>query len=134
LVDIVVTDENLHAVSLRSRGLMGPAAGGSMAAGYWRTDMKDAGAGGIRGTNQRRFSKSCLPMAPITEAIARLASIAMIEVCPQLNPIPMPTRKKLNSDPSAKMTHLVSSNSRAVLPLNEALGHSIGKIAATTGG
>jgi exonuclease VII large subunit len=33
----------------------------------------------------------------------------MIAVCPQLNSIPMPTRKKPNSDQPAKMIHLVSS-------------------------
>jgi len=45
----------------------------------------------------------------MAEAIAKLATIAMIAVCPQLNPIPMPTRKKPNSDQPAKMIHLVSS-------------------------
>src|SRR4030088_3461484 len=45
----------------------------------------------------------------MAETSAKLATIAMIAVCPQLNPIPMPTRKKPNSDQPAKMTHLVSS-------------------------
>jgi len=52
----------------------------------------------------------------MAEAIAKLATIAMIAVCPQLNPIPMPTRKKPNSDQLAKMTHLVSSIISFVYP------------------
>jgi hypothetical protein len=34
----------------------------------------------------------------MAERIAKLATMAMIAVCPELNPIPVPTRKKPNSD------------------------------------
>lgn len=37
----------------------------------------------------------------MAERIAKLATMAMIAVCPQLNPIPVPTRKKPNSDQAA---------------------------------
>ena len=46
-----------------------------------------AGAEWTRAGNPYRWS---IPMA---EAIAKLATIAMIAVCPQLNPTPMPTKK-----------------------------------------
>jgi hypothetical protein len=59
LVDIVVTDENLHGRSSSIERLMGPMA---KRPGHWRTDMHNSGANGTRGTNQRRHSKLCLPM------------------------------------------------------------------------
>jgi hypothetical protein len=39
----------------------------------------------------------------------------MIAVCPQLIPIPMPTRKKPNTDQPAKMTHFVSGMVAALM-------------------
>ena len=59
LVDIVVTDENLHGRSSSIERLMGPMA---KRPGHWRTDMHNSGADGTRGTNQRRHLKLCLPM------------------------------------------------------------------------
>jgi hypothetical protein len=55
------------------------------------------------------------PSIRIAETIAKLATIAMIAVCPQLIPIPMPTRKKPNTDQPAKMTHFVSSMVAALM-------------------
>ena len=49
----------------------------------------------------------------MAERIAKLATMAMIAVCPQLNPIPVPTRKKPNSDQPAYMIHLVWSMGHA---------------------
>ena len=43
LVDIVVADENLHAVLLFDRAVNGPMA---KALGHWRTDMHNSGADG----------------------------------------------------------------------------------------
>jgi hypothetical protein len=47
LVDIVVTDENLHGRSSSIERLMGPMA---KRPGHWRTDMHNSGADGTRGT------------------------------------------------------------------------------------
>ena len=60
LVDIVVADENLHAVFLFDRAVNGPDGQGARA--NWRTDMHNSGADNTSGTNQRRYLKSCLPM------------------------------------------------------------------------
>ena len=57
LVDIVVTDENLHAAFLFDRAVDGPGGADRWPSrpGHWRTDMHNAGADGTRGTNQRRY-------------------------------------------------------------------------------
>ena len=60
LVDIVVADENLHAALLFDRAVDGPDGQGARATGA--RICNNAGADGTRGTNQRRFLKSCLPM------------------------------------------------------------------------
>src|SRR6476660_1992612 len=59
LVDIVVTDENLHGRSSSIERLMGPIAKvpGPLAHGYGQF-----GCQWHRGTNQRRHSELCLPM------------------------------------------------------------------------
>ena len=53
LIDIVVTDENLHAAFLFDRAAMGPVA---------KAPGPLAHGNGTRGTNQRRELKLCLPM------------------------------------------------------------------------
>ena len=53
LVDIVVTDENLHAAFLFDRAVDG--SDSQRARGHWRTDMYNSGADGTRGTNGLRF-------------------------------------------------------------------------------
>jgi hypothetical protein len=60
LVDIVVTDENLHAAFLFDRAIDG--SDGQRRPGHWRTEMYNSDAYGTRGMNRRRFLKSCLPM------------------------------------------------------------------------
>ena len=60
LVDIVVTDENLHAAFLFDRAIDGT--DGQDAPGHWRTDVHNSDAYGTRDTDQRRYLKSCLPM------------------------------------------------------------------------
>ena len=53
LIDIVVTDENLHAAFLFDRAMMGPVAKAPGPLAY---------GNGTHGTNQRRELKLCLPM------------------------------------------------------------------------
>jgi hypothetical protein len=58
LVDIVVADENLHAVFLFGRAVNEPDGQGARATGARiRTTRM-----GTSGTNQRRYLKACLPM------------------------------------------------------------------------
>ena len=57
LVDIVVTDDNQHVAFLFDRVVDGPDGQGAR-----RTDMNNSGGDRTRSTNQRRYSKSCLPM------------------------------------------------------------------------
>src|ERR1700745_3306944 len=57
LVDIVVADENLHAVFLFDRAFNGPDGQGARATG-----AHNSGADSTRGANQRRYLKACLPM------------------------------------------------------------------------
>ena len=59
LVDIVVADENLHAVFLFDRAVNGPDGQGTRATG---ARMHNSGADNTSGTNQRRYLKACLPM------------------------------------------------------------------------
>jgi hypothetical protein len=63
LVDIVVTDENLHAALLFDRASDG--SDGQRRTGHWRTDIYDSGADGTYGTNRRRYLKSCQPMGTL---------------------------------------------------------------------
>jgi hypothetical protein len=63
LVDIVVTDENLHAAFLLDRAVDGSDSQG--ARGQWRADMYNSGADGTRGTNGLRYLKSCQPMGTL---------------------------------------------------------------------
>ena len=63
LVDIVVTDENLHAAFLLDRAVDGSESQG--ARGQWRADMYNSGADGTRGTNGLRYLKSCQPMGTL---------------------------------------------------------------------
>ena len=49
LVDIVVADENLHAVFLFDRAVNGPDGQGTRA--NWHTDMHNSGADSTSGTN-----------------------------------------------------------------------------------
>ena len=60
LIDIVVTDKNLHAAFLFDRAIDG--SDGQRRPGHWRTEMYNSDAYGTRGMNQRRLLKSCLPM------------------------------------------------------------------------
>jgi hypothetical protein len=60
LIDIVVPDKNLHAAFLFDRAIDG--SDGQRRPGHWRTEMYHSDAYGTRGTNQRRYLNSCLPM------------------------------------------------------------------------
>ena len=56
LVDIVVTNENLHGRSSWSSDLR---SGGQGAQVHWCTDMYNSGVDGTHGTNRRRYFKLC---------------------------------------------------------------------------
>jgi hypothetical protein len=58
LVDIVVADENLHAVFLFDRAVNGP----DCHARATGARIRNSGTKGTSGTNQRRYLKACLPM------------------------------------------------------------------------
>ena len=60
LIDIVVTDKNLHAAFLFDRAIDG--SDGQRRPGHWRTQMYNSDAYGTRGMNERRFLKLCRPM------------------------------------------------------------------------
>jgi hypothetical protein len=60
LVDIVVADENLHAVFLFDRAVNGPDGQGARATGARMCTIRVPMA--PAGTNQRRCLKACLPM------------------------------------------------------------------------
>jgi hypothetical protein len=60
LVDIVVTDENLHAAFLFDRAIDGPNGQGARATGARICTLRVPTA--PTGTNQRRYLKLCQPM------------------------------------------------------------------------
>ena len=62
LVDIVVTDENLHAVFLFDRAVDGPDGQGARAPGARICTIVTA----LAATNQVRYLKLCLPMGTVT--------------------------------------------------------------------
>ena len=70
------------------------------------TNTHETVSGGPQLIPKNAESTDYSPSIRIAETIAKLATIAMIAVCPQL--IPIPTRKKPNTDQPAKMTHFVS--------------------------
>jgi hypothetical protein len=63
LIDIVVTDENLHAAFLFDRAVDRADGQGS---DYWRT-VRTSGCRRHRRTNQRQYSKLCPPMATMLQ-------------------------------------------------------------------
>jgi hypothetical protein len=106
LVDIVVADENLHAVFLFDRAVNGP--DGQGARGHWRTDTHNSAADSTRGTNQRQL-KACLPMGTMaancknTETSVRRrllsSSSGQASACPYTKEMGMPEIKNNRSRP-----------------------------------